>query len=173
MLSLRSPSGAGALALVPQGGGGAKHVHLRCCLNVGGRCKRALATRQCFGCRDFDPLGLGFVCEACYAARHPWFRSGHDFVMLRQRPLTPPKHVVVDARAEANLAEVSALLAATKASTAQRASPPSESARSSRLAIASPSTTTVAPPRSNRASSVTATPSSSYGTKPCVWPTAA
>lgn len=62
-----------------------------CSFNVDGACKHSLATRQCFGCVQFDSLrGRGYFCEPCFAKRHPFHRLGHNFRMLFQRPPSPP-----------------------------------------------------------------------------------
>jgi hypothetical protein len=90
-------------------------TRLNCSWNIGGKCRHALATRECFDCKRWDVTGTGYYCEPCFAARHPWTRAAHNFVLLRQRPPTPPKRAPLNAVAERTVSEATALLNSTLA----------------------------------------------------------
>lgn len=57
---------------------------LYCSFDVGGKCRHALATRQCFECVRFDPTGTGYYCEYCFLQRHPAYRQPHNFTFIKQ-----------------------------------------------------------------------------------------
>lgn len=40
-------------------------------------CFGAKAVMKCLNCSVFDPLGLGYYCEKCFEAKHPWYRVTH------------------------------------------------------------------------------------------------
>jgi hypothetical protein len=111
-------AGAASLATTP---GSFAHFasrgssRLLCSWNIGGRCRHALATRECFDCKRWDVTGTGYYCEACFSARHPWTRAPHSFVLLRQRPPTPPKRAPLNAVAERTVKDATALLTSTVA----------------------------------------------------------
>jgi hypothetical protein len=101
---------------------------LLCSWNLGGKCRHALATRECFDCKRWDVTGTGYFCEACFAGRHPWTRAAHSFVLLRQRPPTPPKRAPLNAVAERTVKEATALLDSTLAAEAALGAPAARAA---------------------------------------------
>jgi hypothetical protein len=101
---------------------------LACSWNIGGKCRHALATRECFDCKRWDVTGTGYFCEACFTARHPWTRAAHHFVLLRQRPPTPPKRAPLNAVMERTVQEAKALLTSTLAAEEALGQPASRAA---------------------------------------------
>ena len=42
-------------------------------------CTGAKATIKCVSCALYDTSGLGYYCDLCFKARHPWYRVPHIY----------------------------------------------------------------------------------------------
>lgn len=45
-------------------------------------CHGAKATIKCMSCALYDPNGVGFFCELCFKAQHPWYRVPHVYMSI-------------------------------------------------------------------------------------------
>lgn len=43
-------------------------------------CTGAVATIKCISCASMDVQGVGYFCQVCFNARHPWYRVPHVYV---------------------------------------------------------------------------------------------
>lgn len=47
-------------------------------------CTGAPARIKCLSCVMYDPKGVGFFCQLCFDARHPWYRVSHHFIDIEK-----------------------------------------------------------------------------------------
>lgn len=47
-------------------------------------CLGAKATLKCLSCALYDLKGLGYYCDLCFKARHPWYRVTHICIPIYQ-----------------------------------------------------------------------------------------
>lgn len=45
-------------------------------------CEGDVATVKCISCILYDPRNLGYYCDRCFHAKHPWYRATHKFVPI-------------------------------------------------------------------------------------------
>lgn len=45
-------------------------------------CTGAKATIKCLSCAIYDPNRVGYFCDACFKARHPWYRVPHIYTSI-------------------------------------------------------------------------------------------
>eukprot|EP00948_MAST-09A_sp_MAST-9A-sp1_P000871 g871.t1 len=61
-----------------------QHVTKRCKYNT--RCRNAVATRQCYTCKEYNPEFHGLYCDECFKDKHPWFRVEHKWCFVCDAP---------------------------------------------------------------------------------------